>query len=354
MESERKSVKRPLRSGFTTGACAAAAAKAAATALLGLPVGAFVEIPLPGGERVNIKLDGAGLDGEAWASVIKDAGDDPDVTNGARISARARMVDSEGDVLIRGGRGVGTVTRPGLAVRPGEPAINPVPRKMITEAVREALAEAESDRSVEITIEAPEGERLAKKTMNERLGIVGGISILGTTGIVKPLSGEAWRATITAGMDVAKAMGLVEIVLSSGRTSELAHMKKYALPEPSYVMMGDHVEFSLLEAGKREFGAVYVCAQWAKMLKIAMATPDTHVRAGALDIGRALEFLKGLGLDLPGRTYNTAREISDYIKDEKWLYKVCQKAKEYGDEVSRLPVRACLVSYSGDIIAESE
>ncbi|MDA8169436.1 MAG: cobalt-precorrin-5B (C(1))-methyltransferase CbiD [Nitrospiraceae bacterium] len=347
---------RPLRSGYTTGACAAAAAKGAVMMLLGLGAGE-VEIPFPDGGKVLFRLHECELKNEsATASVIKDAGDDPDVTNGALILAEARFIPGvKGGVLIRGGKGVGMVTRPGLAVPSGGPAINPVPRRMITEAASEILDKAGKMKGgIEITISVPEGERLAKKTLNARLGIIGGLSILGTTGIVRPLSKEAWTATITASMDVARALGLEEAVLSSGRTSELAHMREFGLAETAYVMSGDFVEFSLVEAKRHGFKRLHLCAQWAKMLKIAMRTPDTNVRAGVIDLKKAVRFLEAMGLALPARKYNTAREIFDFVpKKGAWLERVCTEAGVYGQGVSGIPVNAYLISYEGKIIARS-
>ena len=353
-----------MRSGYTTGACAAAAAKAAAQRLSGvrLKPGDEVEIPLPGGKRVFFKLlqcDFSLEEGRASASVIKDAGDDPDVTNGAQISASVfftegnRMgeleIESRPAVIIKGGEGIGVVTRPGLPVPIGGPAINPAPRRMITEAVREATL-----RPIEVTISVPGGAELAKKTLNARLGIVGGISILGTTGIVKPLSGAAWKATIRASMKVARAMGFETVALSAGRTSELAHMRKFKLPPASYILMGDFVEYSLKEAARQRFGHVHICAQWAKLIKIAMGTPDTHVRSGVLDVNRAADFLRcEFGIRLPVKNYNTAREIFDYVPGGG-AKKVCSGAAAYGRRVSGLPVTAFLVSYDGKVSARDE
>ncbi|MDI6801501.1 MAG: cobalt-precorrin-5B (C(1))-methyltransferase CbiD [Thermodesulfovibrionales bacterium] len=380
-------MKRHLRSGYTTGACAAAAAKAATILLVRSQESEVksartvkeVEIPFPDGSRHIFKISDSGCkDNLAYASIIKDAGDDPDVTNGAEIRAEARQCDSAKGLVLKGGKGVGIVTKPGLAVRVGEPAINPVPRKMILEAVMEAIAEQKSGRpedqqktttallrfcasALEITISVTHGEELAKKTLNPRLGIIGGISILGTTGIVKPLSTEAWTATITSSMDVARAMGHDEIVLSAGRASELAHMKKYKFSEEAYVMMGDYLEFSLLETKKHGFKRIHLCAQWAKMLKIAMATPQTHVRHGAINIKKAAEFLNSLGIKIPtDRDFNTAREIYELInstvsKPQSALKKVCRAAKGYAGSLTLgIPVSAYLVSYDGDIIVNSE
>jgi cobalt-precorrin-5B (C1)-methyltransferase len=352
-----------------------------------------VDIPFPDGSRVKFAVHHSGLANGpsgpvASASVIKDAGDDPDVTNGAEIvaevvilnalcdrgenvekgtsetaAADSSLITDHSSLVIRGGRGVGRVTKPGLPVPVGDAAINPVPRKMIREAVLEALREANlrSLPHIEITISVPDGEELAKKTLNQRLGIIGGISILGTSGIVKPLSSEAWTASITASMDVARALNLDEIVVSAGRVSEKAHMKKYNLPEAAYVMTGDYLEFSLLDAKRHGFTRLHLCAQWAKMLKIAMATPQTHVRHGAIDIEKAVGLLNRLGITVPQDSdFNTAREVFDSIVsahggDPSLFRKVCNAAKRYAEGITGgIPVVNHLVSYNGEILVSSE
>lgn len=361
---------RQLRSGFTTGACAAAAAKAAAVLLLeNAERIETVEIPFPDGTRVRFPIHCAVLDAShsvptASASVIKDAGDDPDITHGAEIFATVRFAENARagtGIVINGGPGVGRATKPGLAIPVGAPAINPVPRRMIRDAVLEAIGRDRGYRTLlEVTISVPMGEELAKKTLNHRLGIIGGISILGTTGIVKPLSEAAWVATITASFAVAKAIGLEEVVISTGRTSEKAHQKKYALPVEAYAMMGDFTEFSLREAKKHGFRKIHLCAQWAKMIKIAMGTPQTHVRHGALEADAARDFLVGLGEDIPKEeVFNTTREIYEFIRSgssdaASIMENVCAEAKRYGERVTRgIPVAVHLVSYGGEIIAES-
>jgi cobalt-precorrin-5B (C1)-methyltransferase len=372
--------RRALRHGYTTGACAAAAAKAAAILLLqsghsrehaGRSVEA-VEIPFPDGSRVSFKIHRAYVKDvcrrlTAGAAVIKDAGDDPDVTNGAEIVAEVSLlperVTSGEPVVIFGGSGVGTVTKPGLAVPVGEPAINPVPRAMIRAAVEEGLLESGRPRGdcygpLQASISVTDGEKVARKTLNARLGIVGGISILGTTGVVTPLSGDAWTATITASMDVAIATGCGEIVLSAGRASERAHMKTFRFPEEAYVMMGDYLEFSLREAARRPFSRIHLCAQWAKMLKIALATPQTHVKHGVLDTKRAVSLLSTIGVAMPeDRLFNTAREIYEFVRSslgEKArgpLQAVCAAAKDYAETfTSAAPVACHLVSYEGEIV----
>lgn len=341
--------------------------------------GGTVSIPFPDGSRVTFRVQRSELRTHdsrliSTASVIKDAGDDPDITNGAEITAEVRNAEcgtrsEEPQIIIKGGAGVGTVTKPGLAVPVGEPAINPVPRKMIQEAVMEALSEygyqnphsALRTQHWEVTISVPQGEELAKKTLNHRLGIVGGISILGTTGIVKPLSEAAWTATITATFDVARALGLNEVVISTGRTSEKAHQKKYGLPVEAYAMMGDYTEYSLRDAAKHGFASVHLCAQWAKMIKIAMATPQTHVRHGALEAEAAKDFLIRQGIALPrGGSYNTSREMLGFIRAGlpdplPAMRAVCEAARNYCQRETRgIPVSVHLVSYEGEIIAGSE
>ncbi|MFC1770128.1 cobalt-precorrin-5B (C(1))-methyltransferase CbiD, partial [Nitrospirota bacterium] len=324
--------------------------------LIGQSHARTVEITLPLGEKVRFKLlTKRRQDGGIYASVIKDAGDDPDVTNKAVIGALVKISSRKKGMKITGGKGVGQVTKPGLPVKPGNSAINPVPMRMIRASVNEAIMDArtrglENNHALDVTIIVPKGEALAKKTLNKRLGIIGGISILGTTGIVRPLSTEAWTSTIASSMDVAEAVGLDEIVLSTGRTSELAHMKQSGLVEEAYVMMGDHVAHSLKEAGTRSFKKVTLAAQWAKMLKIAMGTPDTHVRAGAFSVKRAVPFLESLGVKLPKKDYNTAREIYDNLKDKAQVSKVCAKAGEYATSVSGIKVRVQLIDYDGEVL----
>jgi cobalt-precorrin-5B (C1)-methyltransferase len=230
---------KPLRRGWTTGACATAASKAACTALL---TGVFpdpVEITLPSGQRVGFALarqeKGRGF---ARAAIVKDAGDDPDVTHGALIVSTVRRGAVGSGVTFKRGPGVGLVTRPGLPIPPGEPAINPVPRKMIRQALAEVGGE-EADWEVEITV--PDGEIMAQRTLNGRLGIVGGISILGTTGIVIPYSCSSWIHSIHRGIDVARAMGFDHVAGSTGNTSEIAVQKLYDLHEVQLLDMGDFV-----------------------------------------------------------------------------------------------------------------
>lgn len=357
-----------LRSGYTTGACAAAAAKGAAMLVLsGTPV-EQVEIPFPGGTRVIFPvarcfwLDKKRQTGHC--SVIKDAGDDPDVTNGAEIVAEVRIENCSSNdikkITILGGTGIGIITKPGLSLPIGSPAINPVPLKMIEQAVSEALVlykKNYNDVAVIVSISIPKGEELARYTLNKRLGIVGGLSVLGTTGIVVPVSAAAWTATISSSMDVARASGIQEIVLSTGRTSEKAIENYLGVAEEAYIMMGDYLEYSLKEAAQHNFKKIHLAGMWAKIIKGAMGIPQTHVRHGILEIEAAIGFLRQLTCHSQSLDYlrgaNTAREIYERLilhHAEDLIRAVCIAAKEYYQSVSGLTVQVHLIHASGTII----
>ncbi len=262
----------PLRRGWTTGACAAAAARAAAEGFL---TGHFpdpVTIRLPGGSGAAFTLAECGrLPNAAMAAIVKDAGDDPDVTHGALIRVTVSTGAPDTGLTFRAGPGVGTVTLPGLPIPPGEPAINPVPRRMISRAVAEAatLFGGGDDWVVEVSI--PGGEALAERTMNGRLGIRGGLSILGTTGIVIPFSCAAWIDSIRRGIDVARATGLTHVAAATGRTSELTVQRLYGLPDLALLDMGDFVGGTLKYLRRHPVPRVTLAGGLAKMTKLAQA-----------------------------------------------------------------------------------
>jgi cobalt-precorrin-5B (C1)-methyltransferase len=276
---------RPLRRGWTTGTCATAAAKAAYAALV---TGEFpdpVAVTLPRGQRPCFALALTRHEaGSASAGVIKDAGDDPDVTHGALIVATVRAGAPGSGVTFRAGPGVGTVTRPGLAIAPGEPAINPVPRQMIRDAIAEVAAPSNRSPDVEVEIAIPGGDVLAAKTLNARLGIVGGLSILGTTGIVVPYSCSAWIASIHRGIDVARACGLVHIAGATGAASEAAVRRLYDLPEPALIDMGDFVGGMLKYIRAHPVPRVTIAGGVAKMTKLAQGLLDLHSKRGEVDL----------------------------------------------------------------------
>jgi cobalt-precorrin-5B (C1)-methyltransferase len=240
---------------------------------------------LPRGQRPAFALAKTAADaGSATAGVVKDAGDDPDVTHGALILATVRRAAPGSGVTFRAGEGVGTVTLPGLPIPPGEPAINPVPRKMLREAIEEVAAAHEDAGDVEIEIAIPGGEALAAKTMNGRLGIVGGLSILGTTGIVVPYSCSSWIQAIRSGIDVARAAGLTHVAGSTGATSEAAVQKLYELPAIALIDMGDFVGGMLKYVRTHPVPRVTIAGGVGKMTKLAQGLLDLHSKRGSVDL----------------------------------------------------------------------
>jgi cobalt-precorrin-5B (C1)-methyltransferase len=293
------------------------------------------------------------------ATVVKDAGDDPDVTNGAEIGAEVRWLPQTArePIVLVNGPGVGLVTKPGLPVAVGEPAINPVPREMIRAAVQEALDEAELPAALEVKIFVRDGEALAAKTLNHRLGVVGGLSILGTTGIVRPVSAKAWTDTIEASMRVARAANLSEVMLATGRTSEAAVQGRLQLPEEALVMMGDYLRYSLEAARRHGFEQIHLAGMWAKLVKAALAVPQTHVRNGVLETRQAADLLARLGLDETTaatlRRANTAREIYEQLKAMErhdLVAAVCRNAGMQAAAWSGLPVRVYLVTAEEGVV----
>jgi cobalt-precorrin-5B (C1)-methyltransferase len=219
----------------------------------------------------------------ATAGIVKDAGDDPDVTHGALVLATIRRAAPGAGIVFRAGEGVGTVTRPGLPVPPGEPAINPVPRRMIRDAIAEVTGAAHAvDLEVEIAI--PGGEALAARTMSARLGIIGGLSILGTTGIIIPYSCSAWIHSIHQGIDVARASGVTHVAAATGSTSEAAVQKLYGLPEVALIDMGDFVGGTLKYLRKHPLPRLTIAGGVAKMTKLAQGLLDLHSKRGAVDL----------------------------------------------------------------------
>jgi cobalt-precorrin-5B (C1)-methyltransferase len=266
-----------LRRGWTTGACATASTRAAYAALL---TGTFpdpVTIILPKGEQPSFPLAVEGR-GEGWgmAGIVKDAGDDPDVTHGALVIARVRLAEAGSGVTFRAGEGVGTVTLAGLPVAPGEPAINPVPRRMMAEQIALLSAEHGAPGDVEIEISIPGGEALAAKTWNPRLGITGGLSILGTTGVVHPFSCSAWIHSIHSGIDVARAAGLTRVAGSTGSTSEAVVRALHDLPDIALIDMGDFAGGLLKYLRAHPVPRLTIAGGLGKLTKLAQGHLDLH------------------------------------------------------------------------------
>jgi cobalt-precorrin-5B (C1)-methyltransferase len=282
MEAATEQETKNLRRGWTTGTCAAAASKAACEALLSGDFPSLVEVTLPGGQRpafaLAIEEKGEGF---AKAGIIKDAGDDPDVTHGALIMSSVRRGLRGTGLVFKAGSGVGRITRAGLPLPPGEPAINPVPRQMIAQAIRDV---AGSDSDFEVEISVADGDKLAEKTLNGRLGIIGGISILGTTGIVIPFSCSAWIHSIWRGIDVARAAGLDHVAGATGMTSEKAVQKYHGLSEMALIDMGDFIGGMLKYLRSHPVPKVTVAGGVAKMTKLAQGMLDVHSKRGLADL----------------------------------------------------------------------
>ena len=304
----------PLRYGWTTGTCATAAARAAVEALW---TGTFpdpVTVVLPNGKQIGFALAQYSLmPDQASAAIVKDAGDDPDVTHGALVIATVKPGQPGTGVTFQAGPGVGMVTRPGLAIPPGEPAINPVPRQMIRDAIEQAAKIFSKPADIVVEISIPGGDKIAEKTLNPRLGIVGGLSILGTTGIVVPFSCSAWIHSIHRGIDVARAIGIKHVAGATGSTSEAAIAKLYSLPDVALIDMGDFAGGMLKYLKLNPVDRVTVAGGFAKMSKLAMGRMDLHSRRGVVDLDQIAQWLHEAGatetLVEEAKQANTAQQI---------------------------------------------
>lgn len=346
-----------LRTGWTTGTCASAAAKAAACGLVSGDVPGTVEVGLPGGARVTFPVQGAGPvpdGGPAVAAVVKDAGDDPDCTHGAAMTATVVPGGGPGTVLAAG-EGIGTVTKPGLGIPVGEPSITRVPRRMILAALAEA-----TDRPLHVTFSVPGGEAMAAKTTNARLGIVGGISILGTSGIVRPFSTAAYRASVVQQIDVAAAQGAPAMVLCTGSRSEQAAMRLFPGIDPVQVVeVGDFSGIALRRCAGAGMAAVTVVAMAGKIAKLAAGVMMTHFHRSAVDTGLLARTAEEVGTAGPvvaaaGETA-TARHFFDACVaagDLRPLERLCALAAARCREHAggALGVEVVMVDFEGEAV----
>jgi cobalt-precorrin-5B (C1)-methyltransferase len=348
-----------LRTGFTTGACAAAAAKAATRALLRGAVMTEIETTLPNRMRVTFALRRCDLEpGRAVASVIKDAGDDPDCTHGAELVATVELTAAPG-VQIRGGAGVATVTKPGLGLEVGGPAVNPVPRRNITEMVEEELA-ASPGRGAVVTISVPGGEEMAKQTLNARLGLLGGISILGTSGIVRPYSTAAFKASVVQAIDVAAQRGHRALVVTTGGKSEAYAMKLYPeIAEEAFIQMGDFVGITLKHCARRGVARAVIVGMIGKLSKMANGKMQTHAAGSEVNMELLASFAAELGARdevlAEIRGANTARHVLELCAREGLTgiaALICRKVVEHGARHAggRLAVTAVLVDFNGAVL----
>lgn len=346
-----------LKYGITTGASAAAAAKAALLAVLEEPVDRVV-IPTPIGLRfeVSVKSSRKLAADTAEAVVVKDAGEDIDVTDKMEITATVKLT-GDGKVTITSGKGIGKVTKPGLQVPIGESAINPVPRSMITAAVKEILPPG---KGVEVTITAPEGEKIAKKTMNAKLGVVGGVSILGTTGVVKPLSLEACRRSLVPQIDVALARGYKRIFFVPGNIGERIAKQKFNAPEDAIVQTGDFVGYMLDKAVKKGVKEIIVLGHSGKLVKLAANIFNTHHKVGDARNEVIASYAGAVGADTKTINAllqaNTSDEASEILKQVNLLDaaydRIAQRVSQrVNDRVeNKIKISVVIVSMDGKVL----
>jgi cobalt-precorrin-5B (C1)-methyltransferase len=352
-----------LRRGWTTGACATAATKAALTALLTGKYPDPVSITLPRGETPAFALafEQTGPD-YARAGIVKDAGDDPDVTHGATIVATVRRGKADSGIAFAAGEGVGTVTRPGLPIAPGEAAINPVPRALMRVVVEALCAETGVAPDIEIEISVPGGAKIAERTWNPRLGIVGGISILGTTGIVHPYSCSAWIHSIRRGIDVCRANGVAHALAATGSTSEAAAAALYDFTDIAMLDMGDFAGGLLKYLRDHPLPRLTIAGGFAKMAKLAKGFLDLHSARSQVDIDWLAEIAQKLGgSEELGRSIagaNTANEALQLARAENidLAAPVAKSARRTALEVLRgapVLVETIVVSRDGQILARA-
>lgn len=362
--------KQRLRSGFTTGTAAAAAVKGALRSLVDdrLPAAVHIDFLTTGGVTIPLERIERITSRKALCTVIKDAGDDPDVTHQAEIGAEVELVPRSiadgprGDIRIDGGIGVGIVTKPGLEIPPGQPAINTGPRRMIHAAVDAVLQERRIEFDVHVRLFVPRGEALARKTLNARLGILGGISILGTTGIVRPMSHEAYTATIQSALSVAAAADLKSVVLTTGRRSERFAQGLFThLPEECFVQIGDYFQFAMQTAAALPFKTVNISVFFGKALKMAQGIPHTHAAKATLVLDRLANWTQAATGDdrlaHAVRNANTARQAFEMLAARPTGVlssvgdRIVQAAAGFADH--RLAVRSIIFDYEGHVVFNS-
>ena len=356
MVEERKN----LRTGYTTGSCATAGAKAGLLSILNQKKYEEIEIKLPKGKFLKIPIHSCEFsENFAKCSVIKDGGDDPDVTHGAEIIVEVNLSDKKDFIDIDGGEGVGRVTKPGLGLEIGQAAINPVPKKMILENIREVGNEILEKRGINILVSVPTGKELGPKTDNPRIGIQGGISILGTSGIVIPFSTASYAASIRQNLDVAVAMKEQTVVLTTGGRSEDFAKNIVDLPTHCFVQMGDFSGYTIQQCAKKNIKKAYVVGFIGKLAKMAAGVKQTHVKGSKVD----MLFLADLARQAGGKTEviesikkaNTARHVLEIIQEnkiEKFPQLVCNEVynqmSKHAD--GKVPLDVILFDFDGNVL----
>ena len=353
-----------LRTGYTTGTCAAAATKAALSTLISNEKILKVNVSLPKDKKISIDIAWTKQndDKSVTAAVIKDGGDDPDVTNGAEVCSTVSLLESTNKIVIDGGNGVGRVTKPGLGLEIGKAAINPTPLKMIQSAVEEILSQQDKKSiSVSVIISVPKGQEIAKKTDNPRLGILGGISILGTTGIVIPYSTASFAASIRQSIDVSKAMGSDTVILTTGGRSEDYARAIYgsSIADHAYIQIGDFIGFGIKQCATKEIKKAYVVGFIGKLTKMAMGIKQTHVKGSHVDMNFLSDLAGECGanseLVMQIKGANTARHVSELIDKSglnSFYDNLCKEVHVHltKHSQSQLKIKIILLDFDGKII----
>jgi cobalt-precorrin-5B (C1)-methyltransferase len=359
---EEKKRRGTLKTGYTTGTSATAATKAALLALISGKVVNSIIVSLPKEKTAELKIAWTKIEGSnsSTSAVIKNAGDDPDITHGAEICSTVSFTNQAGKIVIDGGMGVGRITKPGLGLEIGKAAINPVPTRMIEQAVREVAVEQLKDHGVNIVVWVPTGEELTKKTDNPRLGIIGGISILGTTGIVLPYSTASFAASIRQSLDVIIAMGTDTVVLTTGGRSEdfAKNLFGKSLPDHSFVQMGDFAGYAIKQCVNKKIHGAIIAGFIGKITKMAMGIKQTHVRGSHVN----MEFMAKVAAECSSssrviaeiKTANTARHVSEIINKNNisgFFNILCKKVYEQMYEYSKgeLKLEVIMFEFDGQV-----
>ncbi len=356
--------KTKLRTGFTTGSCATAASKAGILSIKNQKIIENVDIILPKRSRLEIHINSCEFTtNSAKCSVIKDGGDDPDVTHGAAIFANIELTNDVGEIEIDGGEGVGRVTKPGLGLEIGSAAINPTPKKMILENVREVGEELLEKNGIKIVVSVPKGKELGPKTDNPRIGIMGGISILGTSGIVIPYSTASFAAAIRQQISVVNTMNDDNVVLTTGGRSEDFARKIIDLPDHSFIQMGDFSGYTIKQCAKQELKKAYVAGFIGKLAKMAAGVKQTHVKGGKVDMKFLSELAKrcNAGEETVSKILgaNTARNVQEIIIEDKIEGFFDEITKEVGEQMrqhseGKIPVEVILFDFDGTVLSRDK
>ena len=353
--------KEKLRTGYTTGTSATAAAKAALLSIINQTKIENVDVKLPKGSFIKIPINLCQFDeNRAMCSVIKDGGDDPDVTHGAEIIVELSFTDRINEIEIDGGEGVGIVTKPGLGLELNKAAINPVPKKMISENLREIKDKHFLKKGIKVIISVPKGKELGPKTDNPRIGILNGISILGTSGIVIPFSTASYAASIRQNLDVAIAMGNDTVVLTTGGRSEDFAKKIVDLPEHCFVQMGDFSGYTIQQCARKEIKKAYVVGFIGKLAKMAAGVKQTHVKGSKVDMNFLAELARKCNANEriieSIKKANTARHVSEIIIENNvkgFFEEICDETYKHMRKHSedKVPLDVILFDFDGNILA---